>query len=391
MLQKYLPSHRNKRYYSEKVIGWKDVMLNEIGIYIKDLLALAVSNTWLGQVSLIIGATFLAMFIWRLIVQKAEILVERTNNKYDDVIWYALLKPVSWLILLIGTSISLSIISKSEHFEVPSQYLLMQKITLLILLAWVCWRFVHKTEETAVESGSRDITTAQAIGKLIKLIIIIITSLMALQIFGVHLSGLLAFGGMGGLIVGMAAKDLLGNFFGALMIYLDKPFVVGEWIRSPDREIEGTVVKIGWRVTRIQTFDKRPLFVPNGLFSQMVIENATRMSNRRIKESFGIRYQDIHKIKSIIDDVRSMLESHDAVAQDQVIIVNFDIFNNSSLDFFIYAFAKTTDWVLFHKVKEDVMLKIADIVIAHDAEFAFPTRQLHIDKSIAAELSQSII
>ena len=363
--------------------------MDKVSVYIKELLSSAVGHAWLEQVILIIAVTLLCVVLWRFIVKKVEVLIENTNNKYDDVIWYALLKPVSWLILLIGSSIALRVISGSEHFELPALFATGQKIVLLMLVAWVLWRFVHKTEETAVESGSRDITTAQAIGKLVKLIIIIITALMALQIFGVHLSGLLAFGGMGGLIVGMAAKDLLGNFFGALMIYLDKPFVVGEWIRSPDREIEGTVVKIGWRITRIQTFDKRPLFVPNGLFSQMVIENATRMSNRRIKESFGIRYQDIHKIKSIIDEVREMLESHNDVDQNQVIIVNFDIFNNSSLDFFIYAFAKTTDWVLFHKVKEDVMLKVADIVIAHEAEFAFPTRQLHIDKAIAAELSQS--
>ena len=362
--------------------------MEQITTYFKGLLNSFTEHEWLNHVLIIIAVTLCAVQLWRFTVKKAEVYIEKTDNKYDDVIWYALLKPVSWLILLIGTSISLNVISESDHFDLPSQLLFAQKIILLLLVSWVLWRFVHKTEETAVESGSRDITTAEAIGKLVKLVIILITSLLTLQIFGVHLSGLLAFGGMGGLIVGMAAKDLLGNFFGALMIYLDKPFVVGEWIRSPDREIEGTVVKIGWRITRIQTFDKRPLFVPNGLFSQMVIENATRMSNRRIKESFGIRYQDVHKIKSIIDGVRTMLESHEDVDQNQVIIVNFDTFNNSSLDFFIYAFAKTTDWVLFHKVKENVMLKVADIVIAHEAEFAFPTRQLHIDKSVAAELNQ---
>ena len=361
--------------------------MDHINTYFNDFLNLLTQHEWINEILIIMVIGLLVVQLWRFIVSKAEVYVEKTNNKYDDVIWYALLKPVTCLILLIATSISLNIIAKTDHFTLPPQVILTQKAILLFLVSWVLWRFVHKTAETAVESGSRDITTAEAIGKLVKLIIIIIAALLTLQIFGVHLSGLLAFGGMGGLIVGMAAKDLLGNFFGALMIYLDKPFVVGEWIRSPDREIEGTVVKIGWRITRIQTFDKRPLFVPNGLFSQMVIENATRMSNRRIKESFGIRYQDVHKIKSIIDDVRAMLKSHEDIAQDQVIIVNFDTFNSSSLDFFIYAFSKTTDWVLFHKVKENVMLKVADIVIAHEAEFAFPTRQLHIDKEIAMELS----
>ena len=106
---------------------------------------------------------------------------------------------------------------------------------------------------------------------------------------------MLTFGGVGGLIVGLAAKDLLSNFFGGMMIYFDRPFKVGDWIRSPDRQIEGTVERIGWRMTIIRTFDKRPLYVPNSVFSSIVVENPSRMLNRRINETFGLRYQDADK------------------------------------------------------------------------------------------------
>jgi len=80
-----------------------------------------------------------------------------------------------------------------------------------------------------------------------------------MQTLGYSISGVLAFGGIGGIAVGFAARDLLANFFGGFMIYMDRPFDVGDWIRSPDQEIEGTVEKIGWRLTTIRTFDKRPL------------------------------------------------------------------------------------------------------------------------------------
>ena len=80
-----------------------------------------------------------------------------------------------------------------------------------------------------------------------------------------------------------------------MFVYLDRPFAVGDWVRSPDREIEGTVENIGWRVTRIRTFDKRPLYIPNSIFSQIAVENPSRMSNRRIKETIGIRYDDASK------------------------------------------------------------------------------------------------
>ena len=113
-----------------------------------------------------------------------------------------------------------------------------------------------------------------------------------MQLFDYSVSGLLAFGGIGGIAVGFAAKDLLANFFGGLMIYLDRPFSVGDWIRSPDKEIEGTVEDIGWRLTRIRTFDKRPLYIPNSIFASISVENPSRMSNRRIYEKIGIRYDD---------------------------------------------------------------------------------------------------
>ena len=91
--------------------------------------------------------------------------------------------------------------------------------------------------------------------------------------FGMSLSGLLTFGGIGGLAVGMAGKDILSNFFSGIMLYFDRPFSIGDWIRSPDRNIEGTVAEIGWRITKITTFDNRPLYVPNSLFSSISVEN----------------------------------------------------------------------------------------------------------------------
>ena len=188
----------------------------------------------------------------------------------------------------------------------------------------------------------------------------------------------LAFGGIGGIAVGFAAKDLLANFFGGLMVYLDRPFVVGDWVRSPDKEIEGTVEEIGWRLTRIRTFDKRPLYVPNGIFAQIAVENPSRMSNRRIKEIVGVRYDDVGKVAAIVADIKDMLRAHPEIDQQQTLIVNFDQFSSSSLDILVYTFTRTTVWVSYHEIKQDVLLKIADIVAGHGAEMAFPTRTVHL-------------
>ena len=157
---------------------------------------------------------------------------------------------------------------------------------------------------------------------------------------------------------------------------------VGDWIRSPDREIEGTVENIGWRLTRIRTFDKRPLYVPNAVFTSVAVENPSRMTNRRIKETIGIRYDDASKMKDIITDVKAMLKEHEEIDTGKTLIVNLNEFAPSSLDFFIYTFTKTTDWIRFHEIKQDVMLKILDIIEAHGAECAFPTSTIHIPDGI---------
>jgi len=208
--------------------------------------------------------------------------------------------------------------------------------------------------------------------------ILITSALVMLQTLGYSISGVLAFGGLSGVVVGFAAKDLLANLFGGLMIHLDRPFSPGDWIRSPDQNIEGTVEEVGWRLTKVRTFDKRPLYIPNATFSNISVENPQRMSHRRIKETIGIRYCDADKMETIINRVRAMLVSHPEIDNRQTLIVNFNAFAPSSLDFFIYTFTKTTNWVRFHEVKQDVLLQIIEIIDQCDAEIAFPTSTLHL-------------
>ena len=163
------------------------------------------------------------------------------------------------------------------------------------------------------------------------------------------------------------------------MVYLDRPFAVGDWIRSPDREIEGTVEDIGWRLTVIRTFDQRPLYIPNSVFATVSLENPSRMLNRRIHETIGLRYDDISKVQVIVDDVRQMLRTHPDIDADKTLMVNFNAFGASSLDFFVYTFTRTTDWVAYHGIKEHVLLRIYEIIEKHGAEIAFPSHTLYIE------------
>ncbi len=334
---------------------------------------------WFWDVSLIIGLTLLAGFVWRLIRKRMIRLVATTNNDWDDVVVGAVAVPVNWMILVVGLTWAADVTAGYFSPDELASISIIRQLALVILTAWALWRLINRVEKKQLYAGGFDPTTVQLVGKLAKLAVSILMILPVFQMLGISISGILAFGGMGGLIVGLAAKDLLANFFGSLIIYLDKPFRVGDWIRSPDRSIEGTVESIGFRVTRIRTFDKRPLYVPNSVFTGIAVENPSRMLNRRIYETIGVRYQDARIMTELMNRVRDMLKTHPEIDQDQTIIVNFNGFGASSLDFFIYTFTRTTDWVHYHEVKQDVLLKIMDIIHDCGADCAFPTRTLHVD------------
>lgn len=311
--------------------------------------------------------------------------LEKTRTPWDDALVDAVRSPVHALVWLLGIALAARVF---EHrLEDPAPFFSivspLRTVGIIFIIAWFLMRFISRFEQNYIHQRASqnrpiDVATADAVSKLVRLSVIVTTGLVALQTFGFDISGLLAFGGVGGVVVGIAAKDLLANFFGGLTIYLDRPFTIGDWIRSPDQDIEGTVEKIGWRRTLIRTFDQRPLYVPNAIFNNISVENPSRMLNRRIYETIGIRYDDADRMAPILEDVRAMLRNHPDIETERLLMVNFNTFGASSLEFFVYTFTKTIVWAEYHRVKEDVLLKIHDIIIAHGAEVAFPTSTLHI-------------
>jgi len=344
-------------------------------------------KVWIAEVFIVVLITFAAAYVTRLILKHLEKKTQRSSTLWDDALVNALSKPLNLLILLVGLSFAAEIASKSSDLTLLGYVAKFREVGFIALLTWFLVLFVKNAESNLLDpryaSKPMDETTLRAIGKIVRISVIITAILIVMQSFGYSVSGLLAFGGIGGLAVGFAAKDLLANFFGGLMIYMDRPFAVGEWVRSPDREIEGTVEDIGWRLTRIRTFDKRPLYVPNSTFTQISVENPSRMSNRRIFETIGIRYDDAKRLPTIVDNVKAMLREHPDIDNNETLIVNFNTFGSSSLDFFIYTFTKTTDWIRYHEVKQEILIKILQIIDAEGAECAFPTSTVHIPEGLS--------
>ena len=339
---------------------------------------------WGVELFAVVMLTFIGRYLAMRALKVLGEQFEKTINVWDDALFKAAQGPLSWFILILGLIWAVQISDGYLDMVLfsPANLDIIRQLTFIVLTMVFLVRFITLAEarilddlksQTEGGQGRLDPTTLHALAKLTRLSVVISAVLVALPTLGIEITALLAFGGVGGIAVGFAAQDLLSNFFGGLMIYLDRPFAIGDWIRSPDREIEGTVESIGWRLTLVRTFDKRPLYVPNSVFAKLALENPSRMTNRRIYETIGIRYKDAAKMDQIVQDVHAMLRAHEEIDQDQTLIVNFTGYGKSSLDFFVYTFTKTTNWVKFHEIKQDVMLRIIRIVHEHQADFAFPT------------------
>ena len=332
--------------------------------------------------------TLFLFFIKNKLINVIFALSQKTNTVYDELILFSIKTPSTYLIIFGYIFVIIDYFNKNEVLNLSFSLSSAVFSLIVIIISWSLFRglnyYLQLKPFAKNLSSEDDITliteTYEIVVRILKILVVVITALIIMQEIGLSISGLLAFGGVGGLIVGLAAKDLLSNFFGGMMIFFDRPFRVGEFIKSPDRNIEGIVEKIGWRLTVVRTFSKNVLYIPNTAFSSIIVENATRMSNRRINETIGIRYDDLNKMTDIIQDVNNVLESNPDIDQTQKAKVYFKSFSASSCDFFIYAFTKTKDWEEFLRIKQDVLLKVAEIIEQHNAEIAYPTTTVFINK-----------
>ncbi len=343
---------------------------------------------WVLHAFVIVLAALLLELVYRTFIGRLAKLAERTSHLWDDAVVHAGSKPVSLFIWWQGLVMAARVAGPhTEAFGFDPAFLdTAQQLGLAVAATWFFFRLVTGFERAFVAERRKrnehvDITTVSVIGRIVRIAVVLTGVLTILSILDIPISGFLAAGGVGGIAIGLAARDLLANFFGGFMVFLDRPFSVGDWVRSPDKDIEGVVEKIGWRMTTIRKFDRRPMYVPNATFTTITVENPSRMTHRRFFETIGIRYDDAEVIEPVVNDIRDMIHEHEDIATDQLILVNFNEYGPHSLDIMVMCFTKTVLWAEFHRVKEDLLLKIGAIIEGHGAEIAFPTRTIKLESA----------
>lgn len=344
---------------------------------------------WIVLPALILLVAIIIDLCLYFVLSRMERRLRDSPRRWDDPILYGIRVPLRWWVWITALMVDLGIIG--AHFEIERMATVLSRLGALITLLLVAWggiRLFRRLEQRLVfppvkcRAKPVDPTSASALTKIVGAVLIVTLILIGLQILGVSMSSILAMGGFGGLVIGFAARDVIANFFGGMVVHLDKPFVVGDWVRSPERQIEGIVEDIGWRLTTIRTFAGPPLYVPNSWFSQISVETPTRMVSRRLWETIGIRYQDADAIEGITRDIRDLLQQHEEIDQDELITVNFVTYGQYSLDIMVYAFTRETDWQKFHEIKQGILLKIRDIVDTQGAQLAIPASRLYLPEGV---------
>jgi len=338
----------------------------------------------LELVILFISALFLGILLSRtcLLLSKHRFF---QKGYWRNTFVIALRGPIVLLVWASALSLVFWRLGRQGHLKSVVQFgSLVCSILYVVAIVWFLLRWKKGVEGEVAEqikSGVVGLGRSQlhVISKLVTIVILFVAVLLLLDVLDVDFGAILAVSGIGGIAIGFAGKDVFANFFSGFMIYATRPFVVGDWIRSPDKEIEGTVEHIGWYLTRIRAFDKRPIYAPNSIFSTIVVVNPSRMSNRQIKTMLSLRYCDAGVIGAVVKDLTAYLKGHPGIDQNQLVMVYFKEFAAYSLEIFVYCFTRTTDWAGWLAEQQEIFLEFTRIVHSHGADFAFPTQTLDVE------------
>jgi MscS family membrane protein len=320
-----------------------------------------------------------------LIVSTLLHLTAKTQTTIDDMIVRELRGPLRFFFIVLGLRVFFQLIFRETHLI----KLFLDALTIYTVF-WVLYAITPAIKEFLYRySSGHEHLSFELTNFLIRIIriLIVLTGLMAvLYSFGINVTAFFASLGIGGLALALAAKDTAANLFGSVALLVDRSVKVGEWIRVDGTE--GVVEDIGMRTTKIRTFEKSIIAIPNSIVANSHIENYSRRGIRRIKMFIGLTYDTPRAtIEAILTDLRILLRTHPDIAQDENQLVNFRDFNASDLGIMIYTFASQSNWREYLRIREEINLAIMEIFEKHNASFAFPSQSVYIESMPQSNLS----
>jgi MscS family membrane protein len=215
-----------------------------------------------------------------------------------------------------------------------------------------------------------------------KVIITLVAIFAILTVAGVDTTTALAGVGIGGVAVALGAQKSVENLIGGVFLITDRALAVGDWCRVADRV--GSVEDITLRSIRLRTLEQTLLSIPAGVLSQANIENFTTRGKILVQTTLRLRYETtVEQLRSILDGIRRLLSEHSQLEADSARIRLVD-FSAQAVELELFAYVLTSDFLKFLAVREDLLLRIAEIVESAGSGFARPTEFLYVGDQTAA-------
>ena len=334
------------------------------------LVVLAFSLIWLLRSGI---AWLLAKPLRRLLHRTGQAHLDQTLHKIISM-------PVSYLLLALGIDIGARILEVG-----PSGMGFVVNVTRTLVIVAIGLTIYRLIELLILSRRQVFVLTGLAVDEAllpfvrtgIQLVVLALMLVIVIQVWGYDVTGLIAGLGLGGLAISLAAQDTLSNIFGFAAMVSDRPFVVGEYIKTKD--VEGIIEKVGLRSTRVRQLDQALVAVPNSILAASAILNWSRLAKRRIDVVLGVTYSTRpDQMEDLLLRLRTMLAARETVDPDTV-VVYFIEFGDSSLNVLVRCYVNIADWVGFTAEKERILLEIMRVVEAAGLQIAFPSRSLYIE------------
>lgn len=332
----------------------------------------------------ILFALLRGLFTWIVIAALGR-LTKKTETVVDDQVLEAMRGPLRFTFFVAGLFFASRIAPLPEAVDLYTTKIIRSLIAFTIF--WAIYRMATPLSALLDVAFSR--MRGQDLGETLKkfairifrVIIVVIGAAAILEEWDFDIAAVLGGLGLVGMAVAFGAQNLISNLFGGLVIFLDKIFVEGHWIKSA--EVEGTVEKIGFRTTKIRRFDKGLVTVPNSQLSDAAVINFTMMTNRRIYWMIGVEYRTTaDQLAEIVNGINDYVRNGEDFETDPnrvSTLIHVDSFNNSSIDIMLYCFTKTTSWAEWMRVKEDLLYHIKQLVEQAGTGFAFPSSSIYVE------------
>jgi MscS family membrane protein len=236
-----------------------------------------------------------------------------------------------------------------------------------VIITWMLIRMINQCELHLIRNAEHhnwnvDKPFADFLSKILKVIATVIATLIIMESLGFSMGSLIAFGGIGGAAIAFASQSMLSNIFGTMTLYMDKPFVIGEYISLPSEDLEGTVESIGWRITMLSSRDEVPIYLPNSVFNKSLIINISRINYRRVLDIIGIDIDSAAGYELIISRIKEHLAQCEDIEQDKVCNTFLHNVGKGFIEVRVDFYLKTNSFAISRQMRGHIMMQLYDII-----------------------------